>query len=99
MQPKRRAIPACTVRHVPPSKSALVETTRTGYCAAMAFFLSKVARLVAQRVASDPVAREKVIEGARVVMSEAKQISREDDRAYAAGRAVRRAFDKLQGSR
>jgi len=33
---------------------------------------------------------------ARGVLEEAKQIVKEDDRAYAAGRAVRRALNKLQ---
>ncbi len=65
----------------------------------MSFLLRKVARYVAQKAASDPEAREKVLKGARVVVAEAKQIAKEDDRAYAAGRAFRRAFDKLQGSR
>ncbi len=33
------------------------------------------------------------------VVEEAKQIAKEDDRAYAAGRAVRRALNKLQNNR
>lgn len=65
----------------------------------MSVLLRRVARYVAQKAASDPEAREKMVKGARVVLAEAKQIAKEDDRAYAAGRAFRRAFDKLQGNR
>ena len=86
-------------RHLSPLMSCLVEIALNGYCVSMSFLLRKVARYVAQRAASDPEAREKVLKGARVVFAEAKQIAKEDDRAYAAGRAFRRAFDKLQGSR
>ena len=69
----------------------------------MSVLLRKIARYVAQKAASDPEAREKVVKGARVVFEEAKQIAKENDRAYAAGRAFRqafrRAFDKWQGNR
>jgi len=58
--------------------------------------LHKIARYVAQKAASDPEAREKAVKIARGVVDQAKQIAKEDDRAYAAGRAVRRALDKLQ---
>jgi hypothetical protein len=75
-----------------------VEIVRNGYCAAMSVLLRKIARYVAQKAASDPEAREKAVKGARVVFEEAKQIAKENDRAYAAGRAVRRAFDKWQGN-
>ena len=65
----------------------------------MSVLLRQIARYVAQKVASDSEAREKVVRAARGVVEEATQIAKEDDRAYAAGRAFRRAFDKLQGSR
>ena len=65
----------------------------------MSMLLRQVARYVAQRVASDPQARENVVKAARGVVEEAKRIAKEDDRAYAAGRAFRRALDKLQGNR
>ncbi len=61
--------------------------------------LRQVARYVTQRVASDPGAREKVVKAARGVVEEAKRIAKEDDRAYAAGRAFRRALDKLRSNR
>ena len=65
----------------------------------MSLLLRKVARYVAQKAASDPEVREKVVKGTRVVFAEARQIATENDRAYAAGRAFRRAVDKLQGNR
>jgi hypothetical protein len=65
----------------------------------MSFILRRIARYAAQKIASDPRAREKAAMVARVVVGEAKQIAREDDRARAAGRAVRRALNKLQGDR
>ena len=61
--------------------------------------LRQVARYVAQRVASDPEAREKVVKAARGFVEKAKRIAEEDDRAYAAGRAFRRALDKLRSNR
>jgi hypothetical protein len=65
----------------------------------MSVLLRQIARYVAQKAASDPEAREKVVRAARGVVEEAKQIAKEDDRAYAAGRAFRKAFDKLQNDR
>ena len=65
----------------------------------MSVLLRKIARYVAQKAASDPEAREKVTKGARVVFEEAKQIAKENDRAYATGQAFRRAFNKWQGNR
>jgi len=65
----------------------------------MSVLLRQIARYVAQKAASDPEAREKVVKAARGVVEEATQIAKKDDRAYAAGRAFRRAFDKLQSNR
>ena len=65
----------------------------------MSVLLRQIARYVAQKAASDPKAREKVVKTARSVVEEAKRIAKEDDRAYQAGRAFRRAFDKLQNNR
>ena len=65
----------------------------------MSLFLRNIARYAAQKLASDPRAREKAAKAARVVAGEAKQIARDEDRARAAGRAVRRAINKLQGER
>ena len=65
----------------------------------MSVLLRQIARYVTQKAASDPEAGEKAIKAARGVVVEATQIAKEDDRAYAAGRALRRAFDKLQSNR
>jgi hypothetical protein len=65
----------------------------------MAFFLRHIGRYAAQKLASDPRLREKAAKVASAVVSEASQIAREEDRARAAGRAVRRAINKLQGDR
>ena len=65
----------------------------------MSFFLRHIARYAAQKLASDPRAREKAAKIATVVVGEARQIARGEDRARAAGRALRRAMKKLQGDR
>jgi len=65
----------------------------------MAFLLRHIARYAAQKLASDPQARETAAKAARVVVGEAKKITRGEDRARAAGRALRRAMNKLRGDR
>ena len=65
----------------------------------MSFILRNIGRYAAQKLASDPRVRAKAAEAASVVAKEARQIAREEDRARAAGRAVRRAINKLQGIR
>jgi len=65
----------------------------------MSVMLRQIARYVTQRAASDPEAREKVIKAARGVVVQATQIAKEDDRAYATGRAFGRAFRKLLRNR
>jgi hypothetical protein len=65
----------------------------------MSFLLRNIARYAVQKLASDPRAKEKAAKAARVVVGEAKQIARGEDRARAAGRALRRAMKKLQGDR
>ncbi|MCH8950705.1 MAG: hypothetical protein IID49_01055 [Proteobacteria bacterium] len=65
----------------------------------MSFFLRHIARYAAQKLASDPRAKEKLVKAARAVAGEAKQIAGEQDRARAAGRALRRAINRLQGGR
>lgn len=61
--------------------------------------LRKLARYVAQKAATDPEARDKVVRAAGGVVSEVRQIAGQDDPAYAAGRAFRRAFNKLQNDK
>ena len=58
----------------------------------MSFLFSKFARYVVQKAASDPEARDKVLRVALRGVGEAKQIAKENDRAYAAGRALRRVL-------
>ncbi len=63
----------------------------------MSFILRNVVRYAAQKLASNPRVRESAAKAARVVVDEARQIAGEEDKALNAGRAVRRAWDKLQG--
>ena len=65
----------------------------------MSFLLRHIARYAARKLTSDPRAREKAAKAARVVVGEARQIARGEDKARAAGRALRRAMKKLQGHR
>jgi hypothetical protein len=65
----------------------------------MSMLLRQLARYIAEKAASDPVIREKAANIAREVVDEARHVAREDDRAFAAGRAVRRAWGKLRDSR
>ncbi len=63
----------------------------------MSFILRNIARYAAHKLASDPKGRETAAKAARVVVDEASQIARREDKALSAGRAVRRAINKLQG--
>ena len=69
-----------------------------GYHARMSV-LRQIARYAAQRVASNPAAREKAIGAARIMVAEASQIAGDKDRARAAGRAFRRALNNLKVDR
>ena len=57
----------------------------------MSFLLRHIARYAAQKLTSNPRARETAAKAARVVVDEARHIARE------AGRALRRAMNKLKG--
>ena len=87
------------IRHPSPPNPCLAEIARIDYRDEMSVLLRQIARYVAQKAASHPEAREKVVKAAHGVVEEATQIAKEDDRAYAAGRAFRRAFDKLLSNR
>ena len=63
----------------------------------MSFILRNFARYAAQKLATSPQVRETAAKAARAVADEASQIARGEDRARAAGRALRRAMNKLQG--
>jgi len=62
----------------------------------MSLLIRKLATYVARKAASDPRAREKMMKVAGTVVQEAKQIAGEKNRAFAAGKAVRRALNKAQ---
>ncbi len=63
----------------------------------MSFILRNAARYAAQKLATNPQVRETAAKAARAVADEASQIARREDKALNAGRAVRRAMNKLQG--
>jgi len=65
----------------------------------MSFLLRSIARYAAQKLASNPRVRQTAAKAARVVVDEVRQIARKEDKAQAAGRALRRALNKLQGDR
>ena len=58
----------------------------------MSVLLQKLARYVVRKATTDPDARDKVLKVALRGVDEAKKIAKENDRAYAAGRALRRAL-------
>jgi len=61
----------------------------------MSPILRRLAQLAAQRLAQDPVLRAKATDTARAALGEARKLAQEEDRARAAGRALRRALNKL----
>jgi len=64
----------------------------------MALFLRHIARYAVRKIASDPVARDQTARAARRIAKEVKKIARDEDPAKAAGSALRRAINKIQGS-
>ena len=62
----------------------------------MSFLLRNLVRLAVREVANDPETRAKAARAARALAQEARRIAGEEDRARAAGRAVRRALDKVR---
>ncbi len=65
----------------------------------MSFLLRHIVRYAAQKLASDPRARETAAKAARIVVGEAQKITRGKGMARAAGRALRRALNKLPSDR
>jgi hypothetical protein len=63
----------------------------------MAFFLGHIVRYAARKIAADPAARDQAARAARGVAKEVKQIATDKDPAKAAGRAMRRAMNKING--
>ena len=62
-------------------------------------FLAGLVRLGARKLAANPAVREKSAHAARAAVAEARRIAGAPDRPRAAGRAVRRALDRLRGDR
>ena len=58
--------------------------------------LRQIVYYLAQKAAANPEAREKVMKAARGVIQKTQQIAKDNDRAYAAGRAVRKALDRMK---
>ncbi len=52
-------------------------------------------RMGVRKLAASPVVRKKSAQAANTAMNEVRQIARAPDRPRAAGRALRRAFNKL----
>ena len=65
----------------------------------MSLLFRHIVRYATQKLAADPRVRETAARAARVVVDEAKQIAREEEKARAAGRAFRRVMNKMQGDR
>ncbi len=60
----------------------------------MPFFVRQIVQTIVTKVASDPELREKATNVARELVEEGKQITKEEDRAYAAGKAFKRMVKK-----
>jgi hypothetical protein len=65
----------------------------------MSPLLNRLALHLVQRLAARPEVQEKAAQAARAMVDEARLIAGDEDRARAAGRAFRRALNKLQGHR
>jgi hypothetical protein len=63
----------------------------------MSLLFRQIAQYAARRIAANPHLRAKAADTARAALGEAQKIARENDRPRAAGRALRRALNKLQG--
>lgn len=62
----------------------------------MSYLVRRAFRYAARRIAADPRTRQKAGEYAKMVSGEIRTIYGEEDRAYAAGRSVRRLMSRLQ---
>lgn len=65
----------------------------------MSVFLSHITRYAVRKLATDPQAKAAAARAARAVADQARQIARREDKAQAAGQALRRALNRLQGDR
>ena len=69
------------------------------YIRGMSVFLRHLVSRAVRKAAADPRVREKTAEAARSAAEEARRIVRADDRPKEAGRAMRRALQRLGGGR
>ena len=67
-----------------------------GYTQIMSLALKTLAQFAIKKLASNPQARQKAAEIARTVAQEAQHISKQDDRARAAGKAFSKALRTLK---
>lgn len=65
----------------------------------MSYLIRRAFTYAARRIAANPRARQKAGEVAKSVSGEIRNIYGEQDRAYAAGRSVRRLLARLQEER
>ena len=68
-----------------------------GYFPTMSFVLRNLARYAAKKLASNPQVREAASKAAHVAADEVREIAGNEDKAQAAGRAIRRVMNKLSG--
>ena len=81
------------------ARNGLAARSPIGYSPNMSFVLRNLARYAVQKLASNPQVKEAATKAARVAVDEVKEIAGKEDKARAAGRAVRRGLNKLQGDR
>ena len=62
----------------------------------MVLFVARIVRFAAQRIASNPRARDLAVHAAKSVADEAKTVAKEEDKIRAAGRSVRRVVSGLK---
>ena len=75
----------------------MAEGRLIGYFSIMSFVLRNLARYAAKKLASNPRVRKVASKAAHIAADEAREIASSEDKAQAAGRAARRALNKLSG--
>ena len=64
----------------------------------LSMLIRQLLRFAVQKVASDPRSKEIALKAARGAADQAKHIARQDDKAFAAGRALRRVLNGQSGN-
>ncbi len=62
----------------------------------MSLIIGRFARYAARRIAASPKARDFAVKAAKGVADEAKAVAKEEDKARAAGRSVRRIVNSFR---